>query len=146
MATLAPMNTAREPCRSHCGALRRWVRRKSTSRLRNQAHAPQSAAAARTLRLRATSLSLLSEKVSQPACHYIHTLRSAGSMAAFRAGSQGDPEQHRHSTPEASEKLWQRPPCAVFRTKFEAPTAALQAFTAHRESRLYLASGDHLAD
>src|ERR1700683_1403077 len=90
MATLDPMNSAREPCRSHCGALRRWVRRKSTSRLRNQAHAPQSAAAARTLRLRATSLSLLAEKVSQPALSLKDTLRGAGSMAAIRAGSQGE--------------------------------------------------------
>ena len=34
--------------------MRRSVTSKSTSKLRNQAHAPQSAAAARTLRLRAT--------------------------------------------------------------------------------------------
>src|SRR5712691_6620220 len=43
------MNRARNTCSSQCGALRRFVIRKSTSKLRNQAHAPQSAAAARTL-------------------------------------------------------------------------------------------------
>src|SRR5437016_7422870 len=43
------MTRARNTCSSQCGALRRFVIRKSTSKLRNQAHAPQSAAAARTL-------------------------------------------------------------------------------------------------
>src|SRR5271155_5564301 len=54
MATVAPMNRAREPCRSQWGALRSLVTRKSTSKLKNQAQAPQSAAAARILRFRAT--------------------------------------------------------------------------------------------
>src|ERR1700731_4204908 len=65
MPTLAPMNRARKPCSSQWGALRRFVTRMSTSKLTNQAHAPQSAAAARTLCLFATSLALLSQNVSR---------------------------------------------------------------------------------
>jgi len=61
METLAPMNRARKPCSSQWGALRRFVTRISTSKLTNHAHAPQSAAAARTLCLRATLLTPLSQ-------------------------------------------------------------------------------------
>src|SRR5712692_2376665 len=64
MPTLAPMNRARKPCSSQWGALRRFVTRISTSKLTNQAHAPQSAAAARTLCLPATLLALLSQSIS----------------------------------------------------------------------------------
>ena len=62
MPTLAPMNKARKPCSSQWGALRRFVTRISTSKLTNQAHAPQSVAAARTLCFFATSLALLSQR------------------------------------------------------------------------------------
>ena len=82
--------------------MRRFVTRKSTSKLRNQAHAPQSAAAARTLGLLATSLSLLSQSFSLSAIDH----------ARLRHGNG-------HSTPGTREK---RPAAGqlrrVFRGKF----------------------------
>src|SRR5712692_5492866 len=66
MATLTPMNRARKTCSSQGGALWRFVTRKSTSKLRNQAHAPQSAAAARILcLLTAIFIGLLSQNSSR---------------------------------------------------------------------------------
>src|ERR1700685_1019254 len=120
------MKRAREPCSNHCGALRRWARRKSTSRQRNQAHAPQSAAAARTLRLRATSLSLLSEKVSH-ASSLTQKTRYAVWAAWPLSGRvrRGDPEQHRHSTPQAGVKRRYRRPFEVFRTRLQPPALVL---------------------
>src|SRR5216683_4404570 len=108
MATLAPMNRARKPCSTQWGALRRFVTRKSTSKLTNQAHAPQSAAAARTLCLLATLSTLpfpefFTFKAAQLARRQRFFLFRQSSP--YRIGGQTDKVARRHKVLAAA-ALW----------------------------------------
>src|ERR1700730_1231353 len=113
MPTLAPINRARKPCSSQWGALRRFVTRISTSRLTNQAHAPQSAAAARTLCLFATLLAL-SRNVSR---------LGGADHDGVSVSMQSNPHQ-------TVEKLWI--PRFLFKKGGNSPTEALRSYAGQR--------------